>query len=131
MHAIGEHVGVIERGNRTLKDHCQSTVHGLPYEVLPKLMVKKLVSTGCYWINSFPGVNGILETMSPAMIVEGRPLPNMANNMICFGSCAEVYLETKNNMKSRSIYAIAMGPLNEDGGFEFMSLETGEKITGF
>ena len=42
-----------------------------------------------------------------------------------------MYVDTKNNMKSRSVYAVALGPLNEDGGFEYMSLETGEKITGF
>lgn len=130
IHAKGEHVGVIERGNRTLKEQCRSTVHGLPYRVLPKVMVKKLVKTGCYWINSFPSENGISDTMRRALIVEGRPSPDLSKKRICFGAYAQVYTGTDNSNKSRMVDAIALGPLNEAGGFEFMSLITGDVITG-
>ena len=41
------------------------------------------------------------------------------------------YIGTKNNMKSRSVPAIALAPSNGWGGFYFMSILTGRKIHAY
>ena len=66
--------------------------------------------------------------MSPATIVTGKNRTDMNNKYIAFGSYAMAYTETKNNMKRRSVPAIALNESNEAGGHYFMSLYTGKRI---
>ncbi len=45
-----------------------------------------------------------------------------------FGAYCEVYTGTNNTIEQRSIGAIALRPSNNEGGYWFMSLESGRKI---
>jgi hypothetical protein len=53
MHVVpaDSHVGEIERSIRTLKERIRSTVHGLPFKRLPKLMVKELTKYSAQCLN--------------------------------------------------------------------------------
>jgi hypothetical protein len=117
-----EHVGVIERSNRTVKEKCRTMTHALPYKKVPKLMVIALIAASVKWINAFPVTNGVSKTMSPAMIVQGLPNPNLRYKRIVYGSYALVYIGTRNDMRARSVPAIALNPSNMHGGHYFMSL---------
>ena len=117
-----EHVGIIERSNRTVKNKTRTMTHATPYKRIPKVMTIGLVIGAVRWLNAFPSENGVSRTMSPATIVQGLPKPNMKYNRIFFGSQAMVYVGTNNNMDARSVPAIALNPSNEHGGHYFMTL---------
>jgi hypothetical protein len=133
MHIYGkdEHVGVIERSNRTVKEKCRTMTHALPYKKVPKLMIISLVNVAVKWINAFPPTNGISKSMSPAMIVQGLPKPNLKYKRIVYGSYALVYVGTKSDQSARSVPAIALNPSNEHGGHYFMSLYSGKRLHSY
>ena len=69
--------------------------------------------------------------MSPSIILEGKPNPNMNNAHISFGSYVFVHIGTDNTMKRRSIPAIALNESNEHGGHYFMNLYTAKKLHSY
>ena len=71
-YAREEHVGIIERSVRSIKERCRSTVHGMPYKRMTILMVKSLVEGVVGMMNAFPSKQGISDTLSPSTIVEGK-----------------------------------------------------------
>jgi hypothetical protein len=83
------------------------------------------------WINAFPPTNGVSKTMSPAMIVQGLPKPNLQYKRIVYGSYALMYIGTKNDQSTRSIPGIALNPSNEHGGHYFMSLYDGKRLHSY
>ena len=126
-----EHVGLIERSNRTVKNKARTITHALPYGKIPKVMTIALVSTSVQWLNAFPSLSGVSKTMSPATIVEGKPQPNMKHKSIVFGSHAMVFLGSNNRLDARSVPAIALNPSNTHGGYYFMSLYSGKRIHSY
>ena len=80
-----EHVGIIERSNRTVKNKVRTMTHSTPYKKIPKVMTIGLVSGGVRWLNAFPSENGVSKTTSLATIVQGLPKTNMKYNRIIFG----------------------------------------------
>ena len=109
-----EHVGVIERSTRTIKERCRSICHTIPYTKYTKIMTYALVEHAVYWVNAFPTLHSI--QLSPASIVTGRPKPNFNNPTISFGRYALIHAKTTNNMKGRSVPGIALRASNEWGG---------------
>ena len=89
-------------------------------------MVHALVEHIVYWLNAFPSNQGI--QLSPSTIVTGRPKPNFNHTHISFGAYALVHVKSTNNMKGRSVPAIALKASNDWGGFYFMSLLSGKRI---
>ena len=69
--------------------------------------------------------------MIPYTIVEGKPKPNVGTKMITFGSYALVYSGAYNDMKKRSISAIALRKSNNNSGYYFMNLHKGRCIHGY
>ena len=94
-------------------------------------MTQHLVESRVTWLNRFPSKSGISTTLSPTSIVLGHPKPDMQRKRIPFGAYAMVYTSTSNDMKARSVPAIALSESNDIGGFYFMSLYTGKKIHGY
>jgi hypothetical protein len=134
MHIVpaDSHVGEIERSIRTLKERIRSTVHGLPFKRLPKLLVKELTKHGVQCLNRFPWKNGISQDTSPSSIVTGKPTPDFNNMRIEFGAYAQVFEDNDptNMNKSRSVGAIALTAMgNDSGDYYFMSLATGSRIS--
>ena len=126
-----EHVGLIERSNRMVKNKSRTITHAAPYQYIPKVMTIGLIAEAIKWINAFPSMNGVSKTMSPATIVEGIPKPNMKYKRIVFGSQAMVYTGTNNRLDARSVPAIALNSSNLHGGHYFMSLYSGKRIHSY
>jgi hypothetical protein len=133
LHIYGkdEHVGIIERSVRTIKERCRTMTHSMPYKKIPKIMVVAMVECATLWLNAFPSSNGVSDTMSPSTIVQGKPNPDMNHKRIVHGSYAMVYIGTKNNMTRRSVPAIALNPSNMHGGHYFMSLYSGKRLHSY
>ena len=133
LHIYGrdEHVPTIERSNRTVKERCRAICNSLPYRRYTKLMVIMLVRFVIYWLNAIPPTTGVSATISPSSIVRGTSKPNFKYEHLSFGTYIMAYVGTKNNMKARSVPAIALTPSNEWGGFYCMSLLTGKRIHAY
>ena len=71
----GEHVPIIERSVRTLKEKARTICQSLPYSNLPKIMVQALMDQVQKWLNVFPPLDN-LDSLSPAALVNGDEKPN-------------------------------------------------------
>ena len=131
IYAKNEHVPVVERSIRTIKERCRCHCHSVPYKRHTKLMTRQLVENVVHWLNAFPSKNGISKVLSPSTIVTGSPKPDFSKEKIAWGSYAMAYTQTSNNMQSRSIPAIALCESNERGGHYFMSLYSGKEIHSY
>ena len=99
----GEHVPRIERSVRTVKEHCRSTCHTVPYPKYTMLMVISLIQNIVQWLNAFPFKVGISEEMVLETIVTGASKSNFNRKRIPFGEYAMIYTGTENNIKSRTV----------------------------
>ena len=126
--AKGEHVPIIERAIRSVKDRCRPMCHSIPFTRYTKLMTVHLVLSAIKWINSFPAKNMDNAILSPSNILEGKGDIDLNIKRIPFGSYVLVYVGTKNNMQARSVPAIALSESNESGGNFFMSILTGKRL---
>ena len=48
-----EHVGLIERSNRTIKNKTRTMTHAAPYKKIPKIMTIGLVAGAIRWLSQF------------------------------------------------------------------------------
>ena len=124
-------MGPIERAVRGIKERTRSTLQALPYERIPKIMTKELISGVVNILNAFPVENGISDTLSPGTIVDGRRKLNLINKRINFGAYAHIHTGTHNSMKSRSVPCIALRTSNNNGGYYFMNLESGKRMHSY
>ena len=124
----GEHVPVIERSIRTVKERARAATVELPYTTIPRIMIISLLEGVERWINAFPTKEINKNTPSPATIVKGRQAPRDDVSRIPFGSYALVYTGTSNTLESRSTPCIALRESNNNGGHYFMSLCSGRRI---
>jgi Zinc knuckle len=126
------HVGEIERSIRTIKERLRSTVHGLPFKRIPKLMLCHMVDDVTRCLNMFPRHRGVSDTLSPAGIVTGAALPDFNTLRLEFGSYVQVFedVEPTNTPRARTLGAIALTPTgNAQGAYNFLSLATGARIS--
>ena len=131
IYGKSEHVDIIERVIRVMKEICRHITHSIPYIYYNKLMVQLLIECAVKWINTFPIKNVISSTMDPAMIVEGKGNPNFNHIRITFLSYAMVYNGTANNRKRRSLPDITLNESNEHGGHYLMSIYTGNLLLSY
>jgi hypothetical protein len=118
--AANDHVGKVERSIRTMKERARTTIHGLPFKRLPKLMIQALVYHAAKGLNQFPGKNGISNTLSPLTIMTGRANPDYNDLKLEFGSYAQVFEDNtpSNTTTSRNTGAIVLNPTgNAQGGY--------------
>ena len=118
-YARNEHVGEIEISIREIKERGRSTLQALPYNRIPKIMVKDLIYDIVHTLNAFPHESGISATISPGTIVNGRIKYTIGNKTISFGSHAYVHITTTNTTDSRSVPAIALMRSNQNTGQYF------------
>jgi Reverse transcriptase (RNA-dependent DNA polymerase)/Zinc knuckle len=127
-----DHVHEVERSIRTIKERTRCLVQGLPFRRIPKLMMRAAVENANKVMNLFPAHSGVSDTMSPLTIMTGKPSPDYNDMKIEFGAYAQVYEnnDPTNTMKTRTTGAIALTPTgNAQGGYNFMSLITGRKLS--
>ena len=123
--ARGEHVPIIERSIRTIKDRARAAIACLPYDRVPSVMIISLIESVERLLNMFTENN---TDHSPMTIVEGKSIPRGDINRIPYGAYAEVYVGTKNTLDSRTVPGIALRESNGVGGHYFMSLESGRRL---
>jgi len=124
-----EHVAEIERFIQTLKGRCRSTYCSLPWKRMPRRITIELVYAMTFWLNVFPKKNGVSDTLSPRAIITGQDLDFNKHCVLEFGEYVQTHEISDNTMRPRTIGAIALRPTgNAQGGYYFMSLNTGRRI---
>ena len=128
--ALGEHVPEVERSIQTIKSDIRTLYHSMPYESLPPLIIKEMVENQVAMRNRFPSLNGVHKNISPLTMITGLPNPSYNRFKLEFGQYVQTHdhPQATNNMKTRTMPAIALGPSSSENGWYFMSLETGKRI---
>ena len=83
-------------------------------------------------LNFFPTTGGISDTLSPKTIMSGETLNYKKHLSLQVGQYCQVHEEDtpRNSQSPRTKGAISLGPSgNLQGGYKFMALNTGKKIT--
>jgi len=127
-----EHVGDIERSNRTVKDHTRCHVHRLSYKRYPSEMVCGCVIKSVKDLNEEVASNGISDVLSPGTLVIGRVEPSYKEvQALNFGDYVQAHVSASitNTNEPLTTGAIALYPSrNGQGSWYFMSLDTGKRI---
>jgi hypothetical protein len=127
--AASEHVDMIERNVRFLKEKARSIRHSLPFECVKALMLIRMVLHTLQFMNSFPWKGG-LKHYPPSAIMTGAKL-HMSQLQLKFGSYCQVAEDVtpRNSLAVRTRRAISMGPSgNLLGGQRFLALDTSKMI---
>jgi hypothetical protein len=127
--AASEHVGLIERNIRFLKEKTCSIHHSLPFEQIPAVMCIRMVLHTVQFMNSFPQKGG-LKHYPPSAIMNGTRM-HMNQSQLKVGSYCQVAEEVTpcSSLASRTCGAISMGPSGKlSGGQRFLALDTGKLI---
>ena len=69
-------VGKIERSVRTTKKLSRCMAHGIPFEHIPRLMIRSMVLGFNTSMNDIPAVDVVSDILSPTTIVVGYPRPD-------------------------------------------------------
>ena len=97
-------------------------------------MIINLVLHVVKQLTFFPTKAGISETFSPRMLMIGEKLDYKKHLTLQFGEYCQVHEqdEPRNSQAPRTKGAICLGPCgNKQGGFRFMSLNSGHRITRY
>ena len=90
--AANEHVPMVERCIRTIKEKARTMCHSVPYESYTRLMTRSLMTNVVKWMNAFPSSGGVVGPYSPTSILEGATNPDCNRKRIPFGSYALAYI---------------------------------------
>jgi hypothetical protein len=66
-----EHVPVVKRRIRTIKERCQCIENTLPFKRLPGMLVCQMVSTSNFWLNIYPPKDGVSRSTNPRELITG------------------------------------------------------------
>ena len=127
-----DHVAEVERSIRTIKERVRCLLQGLPFRRVPKIVIRSAVECANRTLNQFPVANSASKTLSPLTIMTGRPNTDYNDLKIEFGAYAHVFEsnDPTNTMHARTTGAIALGLTgNNQGGYYFMSLTTGRRLS--
>jgi hypothetical protein len=93
------------------------------------MMMAHMVYFSIFWINSFPAKGGLSSHVSPRTIITGLTIDFNIQCLIDFVAYAQTHEAYGNKMSRRTIGAIYLGTHGSiQGGYNFMSLSTGERI---
>jgi hypothetical protein len=130
--APSEHVPEVERYIWTIKERACAVINTLPFKHITMLMLIRLVSYCVLWLNLVHPDMVTLCGMSPRTFVTGLALDYKHHCQLEFGAYAQVSCETDNTMQTQSVGAICLGLTgNQQGGYFFMNLENGRKLTRY
>ena len=88
------HVRMAERNNRVVQERARALYHCLPYQVMPRVMIRYLVMLVASQLNWFPVKDGISEYFSPHAIIKRFAIDYKACR-IPFGSYVMASTEPK------------------------------------
>ena len=127
-----EHVPEAERNNRVIKERVRAVYHRLPFQAIPKIMIKMLAMECTNKLNFFPPKGEVSQYYSPRMILTGNVLDYNKHCSVPFGSYVQAHNENTptNSMAPRSLDCIYLRPVyNQQGGHEVLDLTTKRVIT--
>ena len=104
----------------------------MPYKCIPRIMIREIVKQRNDVLNAFGTKYSVSDGLSPQNIIDNIPHVN-CNDLKCeFRQYVQLNVTQKvtNTMKSRTIGAIVLSPRRIQGHYNYMSLETWEKIHG-
>jgi hypothetical protein len=128
--AQDEHVGEIERYIRTIKERTRCVYNSVPFRKMPMRMITEMVYASVFWLNCFPSASGVSTNVSPRTIVTGQSIDYAKHCRLEFGSYVQTHEQHDNSMAPRTTGAVALRPTgNAQGGYYFMSLTTGRRIS--
>jgi hypothetical protein len=126
-----DHVPEAERNNRTIKERVRAAYHRLPYKVLPRTLIRCLVTTQSSQLNLFPAKGGISPYYSPRTILGLPVLDYDKHYTVPFGAYVQANHETnqRNSNAARTLDAIYLRPaINMQGGHELYDLNSNRVI---
>jgi AAA ATPase containing von Willebrand factor type A (vWA) domain len=128
----GGHVPEVERSIRTLKEGCRAAIHGMPYSVYPKEMLRGLIRKVVLMTNAVPSESGVSDTLSPRNLIENLPHLDYHSIKIAFGSYVQVAVDEQITItpRPRTIGCIVLDPTGTNQKYRLMSLESGKKVSG-
>ncbi len=127
-----EHVPEIERYIITVKERARCVWNTMPSRKIPTCMIVELVHLSVFWLNTFPAGDGVSDTLSSRAIIIGSKVDFNKHCKIEFGAYAQTREEHDNSMATRTTGVIALRPTgNDQGGYYFMSLTTGRRLTRY
>jgi hypothetical protein len=101
----------------------------MPFKKMPAHMIIEMVYGSVFWLNMFPGLDGISKTLSPRSIIAGLKVNYTKHCRLEFGTYVQIHKEHDNSMATRTSGAIALRPTgNDQGGYFFFSLTTGRRL---
>jgi hypothetical protein len=127
-----EHVPEVERYIRTIKERARSVYNTVPFKKMPGVMIVELVHGSNYWLNMFPARDGVSSTQSPRRIMTGQYSDYTLHGQLEFGEYVQIHESHDNSMSTRTTGAIALRPTgNTQGGYYFMSLSSGHRVSRY
>jgi hypothetical protein len=126
------HAPEVERSIRIVKERVRCTIAGLPFKRIPRIMIRGLAQFAITSLNQLPALNGVSTLISPLTIMTGDGAVDVSKLSLEFGEYVQVFEDNtpSNNTNSRTTGGIAMNPTtSSQGGYNFMSLNTGESLS--
>ena len=127
-----EHIPEIERRIWVVKERSRAMRHSLPFNRIPKLITIHAILNIGKMLNYYLTKGGIGIYMSPQEILNGEDLNYNKHLKLQFGQYCQVQENDtpRNSEKARTQGSICLGQSgNQQGGYQFMILKTGKKIT--
>ena len=122
-----EHVSEIQLYLRTIKERVRATHNMTPFKCIPPILIVEMVYANVFWRNMFPIKGGISSTQGPAEIILNCAMDFNTYGKLEFGDYVQTHEEHDNSMGTRAIATRPTG--NLQGGYYFISLSTGRRIT--
>ena len=132
--SANEHVTEIERRICVVKERSCAFRHSHPFNRIPKLMTTHAILNIAKMLNYFLTKQGISSELSPRSILIVESLDYKKHLILQPGKYCQVHEneEPRNSDKARTQGAICIGLCgNLQGGFKFISLQTGQNITRY
>jgi Reverse transcriptase (RNA-dependent DNA polymerase) len=126
-----EHVPEAERNNRVIKERFRAMFHRLPFDKMPKIMIKVLAMECTKKLNFFPPKGGVSSFYSPRMILHQENLDFNKHCAIQFGAYVQAHHEPspQNAQHPRTIDCIYLRYVdNIQGGHHLLDIRTGRTI---
>ena len=121
-----EHVGEIDRLNRTVKERVRGVYNTLPFQKLPGRMFVEIVALIIFWTNALPPSPSMGSNLRPRQIITVLNIDHMKHCRLQLGEYSQVHEYHNNTIQERTTGAIYLRPTgNAQGAYFFMSLTTG------
>ena len=122
-----DHIPPAQRNNRVIQERIQAMYHYMPYEHLPRILVKYLVMEAARKMNYFPARYGISKHYSPRMTVHKENINFERHCRHAIGDyvTAPHQPEQLNTNAVRELDCLYLRPVSgAQGGHELLRLQT-------